>query len=241
GRTVLVGAAGAVLLAVFGLVESRHESPLVPPAFATRKSVLVPNAAISLQSMVGIAWLYVLTLYFQEVLGHGPFDTGLLFAPMTLAAVVAAPIGGRLATRFGLRATAVLGLTLVGAGLVAMVAGMSPTGSLTVVLGGMVVGEAGFMLSNVSLTAAGTVHGAEDGGGLAAGLLNTSTQLGNGWGLAIAAVVVASAHPGGGRPGAGGYADALRLGLGACLCFCALAVVVVLLGLRRHPAATAPT
>jgi hypothetical protein len=31
----------------------------------------VPNGAIALQSMVGIAWLYVLTLYFQDVLDEG--------------------------------------------------------------------------------------------------------------------------------------------------------------------------
>ncbi len=52
----------------------------------------VPNGAIALQSMVGIAWLYVLTLYFQDVLDEGALRTGLLFAPMTLAALVAAPL-----------------------------------------------------------------------------------------------------------------------------------------------------
>jgi hypothetical protein len=31
--------------------------------------------------MIGLSWLYVLTLYFQEVLGHGPLAAGLLFAP----------------------------------------------------------------------------------------------------------------------------------------------------------------
>ena len=44
--------------------------------------------------MVGIAWLYVLTLYFQEVLGHSALTAGLLFIPMTLASVVAAPVAG---------------------------------------------------------------------------------------------------------------------------------------------------
>jgi MFS family permease len=53
--------------------------------------------------MVGIAWLYVLTLYLQEVLGHSALTAGLLFIPMTLASVVAAPVAGRLATRIGVR------------------------------------------------------------------------------------------------------------------------------------------
>jgi hypothetical protein len=58
--------------------------------------------------------------------------------------------------------------------------GMSPTGSLPTVLGGMVVGEAGFMCSNVSLNVAGTAVLEEDRYGLAAGLLNTSIH----WGAA---------------------------------------------------------
>src|SRR5215212_4749643 len=57
-----------------------------------KPAVVVPNAAIFLQSMVGIAWLYVLTLYFQEVLGHSPLTAGLLFSPMTLASVLGAPV-----------------------------------------------------------------------------------------------------------------------------------------------------
>jgi hypothetical protein len=74
-------------------------------------------------------------------------------------------------------------------------------------------------------------------GGLAAGMLNTSMQLGNGWGLAIAAVVVASALSGAEAPRVTAYADALRLGLVACVCFTALALTVVLVGLRRRTAA----
>jgi hypothetical protein len=57
----------------------------------------------------------------------------------------------------------------------------------------MVVREAGFMLSNVSLTIAGSGGADEDERGLAAGLLNTSIQLGNAWGLGVVATVVAAA------------------------------------------------
>jgi EmrB/QacA subfamily drug resistance transporter len=233
-RTLVAGSAGLALLAAFGVVESRHQAPLVPLPVVAAREVLVPNAAVSLQSMIGIAWLYILTLFFQEVLGHDPLTTGLLFAPMTLAAIVAAPVGGRLVTRVGLRATAVSGLTLVGVGLVTMMSGTSPGAPPALVVGGMVVGEAGFMVSNVSLTAAGTGAVADDHGGLAAGLLNTSIQLGNGWGLGVAAVVVASALSGGGEGDPGEYAAALRLGLLACLGFCTLALLLAALGLRRH-------
>ena len=126
--------------------------------------MIVPNAAIFLQSAVGIARLYVLTLYFQVVLGHGPLAAGLLFLPMTLSAVVAAPAAGRLDTRFGTRATGAAGLLIVVAGLLLMTA-MAEGSGLALVVAGSVIGEAGFMLSNVSLTIAGSGAAGEENGG----------------------------------------------------------------------------
>ena len=113
------------------------------------------------------------------MLGYGPLTAGLLLLPMALASVAAA-VAGRLATNLGTGKAAALGLGGVVAGLL-LVMGVSREGALLVVLAGTVVGEAGFMFSNVSLTIAGTGATGEDGRGLAAGLLKTSVQLGNAW------------------------------------------------------------
>jgi EmrB/QacA subfamily drug resistance transporter len=231
--TVVAAAGGLGLLLSFLLVERRHPAPLVPLRAVARPSVLVPNGAIALQSMVGIAWLYVLTLYFQDVLGHGPLRTGLLFAPMTFAAVLAAPAAGRVTSRLGPRTTALTGLSMVGCGIATMVGGMTATGSLPLVVAGMVVGESGFMFSNVALTVAGTSSLEDDRAGLAAGLLNTFIQLGSGVGLGIAAVVIAAQLPSG---SAESSATALRGGLVACLCFVAVALALVGRGLRARDA-----
>ena len=185
--------------------------------------------------MVGIAWLYVLTLFLQEVLGHGPLRTGLLFAPMTGAAVVAAACAGAVVSRAGVRAAALAGLCGVALGLALMLAGLAPDRPPWAVIGGMVVGEAGFMLANVALTVAGTGAVGDERSGLAAGLLNTSMQLGGGWGLGVASAVVGAALAAGGT-GPAGYAAALRWGLVSCLAFAALGLAVVGVGLRPRTA-----
>ena len=100
---------------------------------------------------------------------------------------------------------------------------VSSEGGLLLVLAGTVVGEAGFMFSNVSLTIAGTGATGEDGRGLAAGLLNTSVQLGNAWGLGVAATPVAAT--------VGQLADGLEAGLLACTGFALLAIPIALFGL----------
>jgi EmrB/QacA subfamily drug resistance transporter len=235
--TLGCGALGTFFMACFVVAERRTSVPLVPLGVLKKPAVVVPNAAIFLQSMVGIAWLYVLTLYLQEVLGHSALTAGLLFIPMTLASVVAAPVAGRLATSFGLRMTAAWGLALVAVGLLLMTP-MSVGGGLKFVLFGMVVGEIGFMFSNIPLTIAGS--GSTGERGLAAGLLNTSVQLGNAWGLGVVATVVAAASAALGSEAGGSeaFVGGLRWGLYACVGFAVLALPVVLTGLPRSAAST---
>jgi EmrB/QacA subfamily drug resistance transporter len=232
--TLGFGTLGTLFMAGFVVAEHHSSTPLVPLGVLKKPAVVVPNAAIFLQSMVGIAWLYVLTLYLQEVLGHSALTAGLLFIPMTLASVVAAPLAGRLATRVGVKMTASSGLGLVAVGLLLMTP-MSVGGGLNFVLLGMVIGEGGFMLSNVPLTIVGSGNAGEDERGLAAGLLNTSMQLGSAWGLGVVATVVAAASTalGGETGGPEALVGGLRLGLYACVSFAVLALPVVLMGLPR--------
>lgn len=94
----------------------------------------------------------------------------------------------------------------------------------------MVVGEGGFMLGSVALTIVATGSLDDRHAGLAAGLLNTATQLGGGIGLGVVSAVVIAATAGGRVTG-----GALRPGFLTCLAFTALALVLVTTGLRaRH-------
>src|SRR3712207_2537528 len=130
---------------------------------------------------------------------------------MTLTGVVAAALAGRLVTRLGARPTAASGLALSVVGLL-LTAGMSSGGGLP-------------------LTIAGSAGAGEGRKGLSAGLLNTSIQLGNAWGLGIVATVVAATTLGGGAAGPEELVDGLRWGALTCVGFAALALPVVLLGL----------
>jgi MFS family permease len=142
---------------------------------------------------------------------------------MALASVAAA-VAGRLATGLGTGKMAALGLGGVAAGLLLMM-GASREGGLLAVRAGTVVGEAGFTFSNVSPTIAGTGATGGDGRGLAAGLLNTSFQLGNAWGLGVVATLVAA------TAGPGALAGGLGAGLLACTGFALLAMPIAFFGL----------
>ena len=229
--TVCSGLFGLAALGAFLAVERRHPDPLVPPSVAARPAVAVPNAAITLQSMVGIAWLFLLTLYFQDIRGMTPFTSGLWFAPMTVASVVGAAFAGRAALRFGLRPTAITGQMCMAGGLVIMALGVGVPGGFAAVIAGMALGETGFMLGSVAFTIAATGSLGDDQAGLAAGLVNVASQLGGGTGLGIVASLFA---------GATGPTSVAPIQMGFLFCM-AFSAGALLLAARLHRTRVAVT
>jgi EmrB/QacA subfamily drug resistance transporter len=111
GIAVLGG--GAVLLAVFVLIERRAADPVVPLRLLRRR-LLVATSLVS--GCVGAALLgltsYVPT-FVQDVLGTGPLVAGFALAALTLGWPLSASQAGRVYLRIGIRSTAAIGATVV--------------------------------------------------------------------------------------------------------------------------------
>ena len=118
----VLGAAvlGASLLEGWRSVELRSAAPLVDLSVFRNRPVTVANAVMMLKATIGVAQLFVLTLYFQNVLAYAPLDTGIAVLPMTFGSVAAAVGAGRLVSRVGVKITAVWGLILLATGLALM-------------------------------------------------------------------------------------------------------------------------
>jgi MFS family permease len=162
-----------------------------------------------------------LTFYFQDLHGMNPLVTGLWFAPMTVASIAGAIIAGRLTVRLGSRIAAMVGLVLMAAGLIVLALAVGIWNSFVLVISSMVVGEVGFMLGSVALTIMATSSLGDQHAGLAAGLVNTSNQLGGGLGLGIVTAVVAAT-----ATNAEVDTAALALGFLTCLAFVATALIL---------------
>ena len=224
---------GILAVILFIVIERRHPAPLVPPAAVARRAVLTPNGAILMQSMVGVAWLYLLTFYLQDLRGLDPLISGLWFTPMTVASVLAAIIAGRATVRLGTRTTAMIGLVLMAAGLIILMLAVAIWDSFDLVIVGMVVGEAGFMLGSVALTIMATTSLDDRHAGLASGLVNTSNQLGGGFGLGVVAAVVAAT-----ASQSAIDESALTSGFLTCLAFVVPALILVTIGSRARSPTT---
>jgi len=75
--TIVPLSLSVLVLASFLAIESRSKSPLIPPAFLKRGSVLTANTlALVLTSTVG-GVSFIITIYLQNILGYSPLYAGL--------------------------------------------------------------------------------------------------------------------------------------------------------------------
>jgi len=108
--------AGVVLLVLFALRSSRHPVPVVEPALFRVRSFAVANAGMFVFSLGFYALLLLNVLFLTGVWGYSVLEAGFALTPGPLMAALGAPIGGRLADRFGQRVVALPGGLLVAAG-----------------------------------------------------------------------------------------------------------------------------
>ena len=129
------------------------------------------------------------TLYMQEVLHYSPLEAGLAYLPVTAGFAVAGGVTSQLVTRVGTRPLAVAGCLVAAAGIY-FVSRVPLHGSyVSDLLPGFVVMALGAGSVFVSVTAAANAGVPPDKAGLAAGLLNSSQQVGSALGLAILSAV----------------------------------------------------
>ena len=92
------GAAGALLLVVFALVERRSPDPLVRPRLLANRNLATAAVTAALFMATFGSLLYFLSLYFQDVMGYDALGTGIGFLLPTAFVVAGSTMAGRVAT-----------------------------------------------------------------------------------------------------------------------------------------------
>ncbi|WP_405016032.1 MFS transporter [Kitasatospora sp. NBC_00070] len=110
-------AAATVLLTAFVLLELRLAEPMLELRLFRDRVLCGALLSGFMVSFGMFGAMFFLPLMLQGVLGWAPTDAGVAGLPMTAAIVLAAPLSGRLTTRYGPRLPVVLGIALCAAGL----------------------------------------------------------------------------------------------------------------------------
>jgi MFS family permease len=136
---------------------------------------------------------FFVNLYLQQILGLGAFASGAALLPLTVTIMIGmVAVAPKLTARFGPHAMTVSGLATLAAGLV-WLSFIDPDGSFVVdVLPASLLTAAGMAMAFIPSLGTALSSAAPEEGGLAAGIVNTSYQLGSALGLAAMTAVAAA-------------------------------------------------
>ena len=187
GSFVLAGASLAALL----FWEHRAEEPLIDLRFF--RSVPFSSAAvIAVAAFAALGgFLFLNTLYLQDVRGLSPLQAGIDTLPMAAMTMLLPPLSGRIVGRRGGR----IPLVIAGAALAAsclMLVGLSATTPFTWLFTAYVIFGIGFGFVNAPITNAAVSGMPRAQAGVAAAIASTSRQIGQTLGVAVVGSLVAT-------------------------------------------------
>jgi MFS family permease len=191
-KTIGSLAVSAVLLVSFVVVEARVEAPLLPLRMLRMRTVAGANSVGFLLGASFFAFVFVGTLYMQQVLGYSALKTGLAWLAASVTSVALAGLSQFLVTRIGPAPVLVAGMAMIAGG-TAWATQVGVDGQFWADLAGpFFVAGAGTAFAFIPISIAGLTGVAARDAGLASGLLNTAQQLGGAIGVAVASTVAAS-------------------------------------------------
>jgi EmrB/QacA subfamily drug resistance transporter len=191
-QTLGLLAISALLIALFVAIEARSEAPLAPLRLFRSRALVGGNLVLFALGMLAFGMPFILTQYAQDVLHYSPLEFGLASVVMPVTAALGSIAGQAIATRGGLRAIAAGGLALTGVGCL-LLTQVSVDGSyLGDIFFGLLAFGPGLGAAYVGGSIGSLAGVAEADAGLAAGLNNSSFQIGGAVGVAILSSVAVS-------------------------------------------------
>ncbi len=194
---VILGAFALALVALVGLIawERRRDEPLIDLRFF--RSVPFSGAAVIAVAAFATlgGFLFLNTLYLQEVRGFSPLRAGLYTLPMAAMTMVLPPISGRIVGTRGAR----IPLLIAGIALTMsciMLSYLGATTSIGWLFASYVVFGIGFGFVNAPITNAAVSGMPRAQAGVASAIASTSRQVGATLGVAVVGALLASSLAG---------------------------------------------
>jgi EmrB/QacA subfamily drug resistance transporter len=193
--TTLLGfAAAAVLLAAFVAWELRSAHPLLDVRIfrVARFSAAAAGISVAFFSLFG--FIFLVTQYFQFVKGYSTLSAGVHTLPFAVFAGITAPIGARLALRWGPRRVVSSGLFVMSAGLLLASTLDAASAYFGPVIVSMALLAIGLSLVTAPATEAVMSSLPVEKAGAGAAVNDTTRELGGTLGVAVVGSVFASVY-----------------------------------------------
>ena len=232
-ETVIVLAAGGILLAAFLAWESRASEPLIPLRLFAVRAFAIGNLTGFLMSGAIFGAAFFVTQEFQFARGYSPLGTGLRLLPFFATPMFISPLAGALSDRVGRRPIMVGGLTLQALGFISVAARGSLGTSWIELTGALLVAGIGISMALPTVPTAVLSAVAPEEMGKASGVNAMAQRFGAVFAIAIGSAVF-SAYGDLGTPAS--VTAGFKAALWACAAFATLAAVSALGITARKPA-----
>jgi predicted MFS family arabinose efflux permease len=191
-RIIAVAAAAVAVFIGFLYYEARHHDPFINLRFF--RSIPFTSATV-IAVCAFAAWgafLFMMSLYLQGERGFSAINTGLIFLPVAVGALIFSPLSGRLVGRFGDRPSLLAAGTLMTAAalMLARLTADTPVWQLLTIFA---VFGIGFAMVNAPITTAAVSGMPIDRAGAASAVASTSRQVGVSLGVALCGSVAGAA------------------------------------------------
>jgi EmrB/QacA subfamily drug resistance transporter len=192
--TPIAMAVGVALIALFvlwqGKIEKLGKTPLVSLSIFKNKQFMSGMLTTGIMSLGQSGLIFSIPVFLQSVKGANALDTGKALLPLSIAALIAAPIGGAIAHKVSTKKIIIFGLGLNLIGYIVLFSSFNVNSVArdfmpALVLMGIGMGMNMASLSNLTLSAVSPEQSGE-----ASGVNNTLRQVGGTLGTAIVGAVL---------------------------------------------------
>jgi len=181
-----------VLLGAFVFNESKSKHPLIPLSIFKIRNVVGANLMMAPMAATMFGNFYLLSLYIQTVMHYSPVLTGLSFLPFPIVMGYTSSRIAGFVSKYGYKRFLIAGPLLVAVS-IALLTRLPVDGNYFInVLPSTILMPFGIGMTFMPIIAAATSGVAKDRSGLAAGLINTSQQMGGALGLSVLSGIAAS-------------------------------------------------
>jgi hypothetical protein len=180
-------------LAAFLAWEAHTDHPMLDVSFFRNPRFTAASGAISMTFFAMFGSIFLLTQYFQFVLGYTAFEAGVRLLPWALVMLVVSPNAPRLAHRFGTKAVVTSGLSIIAVALICLSA-LTPSSSYADIAWRLLLMGLGMSLTMAPATESimGSLPLAKAGVGSAVN--DTTRQVGGAMGVAVIGSVASSIY-----------------------------------------------
>lgn len=183
----------AVSLIAFAIIEARSADPLMPLRLFKNRN-LVTGMAITFLFMGTFGAIpYFLTVLFQNVQGLTALQTGFAFLVPSITILTGTQIGERMARRFSIRTTLIIGMVVGAVGTALLVPGAHTDSGYLAIVPGLIISGIGQGIVWTAMWIAAASGVRHDEQGIASGMASTTLSVGNALGLAVL-LAVANRH-----------------------------------------------